>query len=266
MYRDLRLARILVTGASRGIGRQIAEKAARMGARVILTARSESLLTEVVAQLRASGCDAQCKVADITRGEDRQALVDFARSELGGLDVLINNAGVCSFGHFIGGTEEVLRQVMEVNFFAPAELIRACFPLLKEGKLPAVVNIASKCGRRALPAFPEYSASKYALVGLSESLRTEWVIHKISVLVVLPGLTRSELGEHLLRNEGKMKLPFEEGMPVERVARDTLDALVRNRSETVLGWDARWILWMQRLAPWFVDYVIARRVRRLYAQ
>jgi short-subunit dehydrogenase len=266
MRRDLRKTRILITGASRGIGREVANQAGRQGAQVLLVARSEDRLREVAETLRTAGCNICYKTADVTKAEDRQALVEYAKSEMGGLDVLINNAGLCSFGHFVGGTEEVLRKIMEVNFFAPAELIRVFFPVLKEGNKPAVVNIASKCGRRGLPAFGEYSASKFALVGLSETLRSEWVLHKISVLVVLPGLTRGELGEHLLRNEGKLKLAFEKGMPIEYVAGSIVDALIHNRSETVLGWDARWILWMQRLLPRLVDWVIGQRVKRLYAE
>src|SRR5260370_42474263 len=113
--------------------------------------------------------------ADVTCAADRRQLLDSVCDRLGGLDVLINNAGVGSFGHFSESSEAVLRRVMEVNFFAPAELIRLALPLLRQGQQPAIVNIASMCGRRALPAWPEYSASKFALCGLSGALRAEFV-------------------------------------------------------------------------------------------
>ena len=265
MRRDLRQQRLLVTGASSGIGRQVAEQAARRGARVMLVARSSDKLDEAVRTLRAEGCDVLSHTADVTSPADRQGLVDAVKAQWGGLDVLFNVAGVSSFGHFLSGTEDVLRKIMEVNFFAPAEMMRICFPLLKDGNNPAVVNVASMCGRRALPAFGEYSASKFALVGLTEALRAEAVLHKVRFLLVLPGLTKTGLGATLLRNEGKMPLNFDDGMPVEEVGRGIIDALVRDRTETIMGWESHWILWMTRFFPRFVDWVIARRVRRLYA-
>jgi NAD(P)-dependent dehydrogenase (short-subunit alcohol dehydrogenase family) len=202
--------------------------------------------------------------ADVTSEADRQRIIDTAVAHLGGLDLLINNAGVGSFGHFSSSTEEVLRQVMEVNFFAPAELMRLAIPHLERGDQPAIVNVTSMCGRRGMPAWPEYSASKFALVGLSEALRAEMARFDIDVLVILPGLTRSELSRHLLRNEGRMKIAFDEGMPPETVAAGIVEALRANRSETVLGWDARWVLRVNRLFPRLVDFLAARKVRKLY--
>jgi len=155
---------------------------------------------------------------------------------------------------------------MEVNFFAPAELTRLAVPVLTKGDRPAVVNVASMCGRRGLPAWSEYSASKFALCGLSEALRAELGPRfGIDVLLVVPGLTRSDLGRHLLRNTGRMNIDFDRGMPPEEVAAGILRALARRRAETVLGWDARWLLRVNRLWPRLVDYLLARRVRRLYA-
>src|SRR5262249_3184089 len=183
----------------------------------------------------------------------------------GGLAVLITSAGVASFGHFAGSSEATLRQVMEVTFFAPAELIRLAIPHLGQGRQPAVVNLASMCGRRGLPAWPEYSASKFALVGLTEALRAEMVRFDIDVLLILPGLTRSALPKNLLRNEGRMKIQFDDGMEPADVAADILRSLKRSRTETVLGWEARWILRVNRFFPWFVDRMLARKVRQLYA-
>jgi short-subunit dehydrogenase len=153
---------------------------------------------------------------------------------------------------------------MEVNFFAPAELIRLAAPVLAGGQQPAVVNVASMCGRRGMPAWTEYSASKFALCGLTEALRGELARFGIDVLLVLPGLTRSELGRHLLRNTGRAKIDFDRGMPAEDTARGILRALVRNKTETVLGWDARWMLRAQRFFPRLVDRLLARKVRQLY--
>jgi short-subunit dehydrogenase len=153
---------------------------------------------------------------------------------------------------------------MEVNFFAPAELIRLAIPVLTEGDRPAVVNIASMCGRRALPAWTEYSASKFALCGLTEALRGEMARFDIDVLLVVPGLTRSDLGRHLLRDEGRMKINFDEGQSPEAVAAEVLRALRKNRTETVVGRDARWMLRANRFFPRLLDRLIARRVRKLY--
>ncbi len=265
MVRDLRGLRLLITGASSGIGRCLAVQAARAGARVALAARSAGPLEAVVAELARDGHDAVAVPADITAAAERQHLLDTVTGRFGGLDVLINNAGVGSWGHFAGGTEAVLRQVMEVNFFAAAELIRLAVPALTHGRQPAVVNVASMCGRRGMPAWSEYSASKFALCGLTEALRGELARFDIDALLVVPGLTRSDLARHLLRSEGRYPIPYDKGMPPDDVAAAALDALRRNRTETVVGSDARWVLRVNRLWPRLVDRLLARRVRQLYA-
>ncbi len=128
----------------------------------------------------------------------------------------INNAGVGSWAHFADSTEAILREVMEVNFFAPAELIRHAVPILVQGEQPAIVNVASMCGRPAMPAWPEYSASKYALCGLTEALRGELARFDIDILLMVPGLTRSGLSQHLLRSQGRAKIEFDKGMPPDQ--------------------------------------------------
>jgi short-subunit dehydrogenase len=265
MRRDFEGQRLLITGASSGIGRALAEQAAARGARLLLAARSGDKLDELACELHAQGAEAVAVAADVTVDADRRRLLDAARERFDGLDVLINNAGVASWGHFVGGTEEVLRQVMEVNFFAPAELIRAAVPLLSRGRRPAVVNVASRCGRRGLPAWSEYSASKFGLVGLSEALRAELARFGIDVLLIVPGLTHSGMHGRFLRNEGRAEIDYEKGMPPESVARSILGALRARRRETVLGGETRWLLWVNRWLPRLVDYLLARKVRRLYA-
>lgn len=265
MRRDLRGKRILVTGASRGLGRVLAFEAARRGARLALAARSAKPLEALAAELRASGGEAVPIPADLTKSDDRRRLLETVNEQLGGLDVLINNAGVGSFGHFAESTEAILRQIMELNFFAAAELLRAAVPLLAAGHQPAIVNISSMCGRRGLPAWPEYSASKFALAGLSDAIRGELVRYGIAVLLVLPGLTQTGLATHMLRNEGRMAIDFAGGMQPEYVAARILNGLEKNRRELVLGREAIWMLRVNRFWPWLVDRLMKRKVRQLYA-
>jgi short-subunit dehydrogenase len=267
MGRTLQGTRILITGASSGIGHRLAEQAVGAGARVALAARSADRLEEIARSLSAiDGADVLPITADITVEADRTRLLQTAAERFDGLDVLVNNAGVASFGHFTSSTEEILRRVMEVNFFAPTELIRQAIPLLVRGKQPAIVNVSSMCGRRGVPAWSEYSASKFALCGLTEALRGEMARFDIDVLLVLPGLTNTNLHTNLLHNAGKMKIDFAGGQPPEHVARTILRSLARNRTETVVGWEASWILRVNRWLPRLVDRLLARRVRKLYHQ
>ena len=266
MHRNLAGRRLLITGASSGIGRSLAEQAAARGARIILTARSADKLADLERTLRERNADAQAVPADIIREEDRTRLLEAVRDRFGGLDVLVNNAGIGSWGHFADSSEEILRQIMEVNFFAPAELTRLAVPLLREGTQPAIVNVASMCGRRAMPAWSEYSASKHALCGLTEALRGEMARFDIDVLLVVPGLTRSDLPRHLLRSAGREKIDFAAGMPVDEVAAAILRAIENNRTESVLGSDARRMLLLNRFAPGLLDRLIRRRVRKLYEE
>jgi NAD(P)-dependent dehydrogenase (short-subunit alcohol dehydrogenase family) len=265
MGRDLTCRRILITGASGGIGRCLAEQAALQGACVAVAARSADKLDELARGLAARGAEVLPVPADVTSDADRRRLIDTVVERFGGLDVLINNAGLGSWGHFATSTEAVLRQVLEVNFFAPAELIRLAIPVLTRGRQPAVVNIASMTGRRAMPGWPEYSASKHALCGLTEALRGEMARFDIDVLLVLPGLTRTDLDRHLLRREGREKIDFARGQAPEVVAARVLKALRKNRTETAVGRDAYWMLLVNRFLPRLVNRLLARRVGQLYA-
>jgi short-subunit dehydrogenase len=265
MGRTLQGTRILITGASSGIGRSLAEQAVRAQARVVVSSRSAERLDEVCRALSAlPGAEVLGVRADLTVEADRTRLLRAAAERFDGLDVLVNNAGVASFGHFATSSEEILRQVMEVNFFAPTELMRQAIGLLTRGRNPAIVNVSSMCGRRGVPAWPEYSASKFALCGLTEALRGEMARFDIDVLLVVPGLTRTGLQANLLRNAGRMQIDFERGQPPEAVAAAILKSLRKNRTETVVGWEARWILRFNRWLPRLLDRLLARRVRNLY--
>lgn len=265
MRRDVRGRVVLVTGASRGIGRRLAGKLARLGARLAVTARSAADLAKLASDLRAAGTDVEAFPADLTVAADRERLVAGVVARFGGLDVLVNGAGVCSFGEFRTSSEEIGRRVLEVNFFAPVELIRLCQPHLTRsfegGYRPAVVNIASICGRWGIPSMSEHCGSKHALVGLTEALRGEFQRFGIDVLLVLPGLVRSDdLNRHLLRNDGKIYLDFEGAQPSDEVADGVIRSLVRNRSEAAVGWVSWGVWWGRRLFPRAVRFFMQRKV------
>jgi short-subunit dehydrogenase len=265
--RNWRGRKVLITGASRGIGRILAEKLIPRDVQLILTARSEEPLQRFVERFSHDRSTVTFVTADVTVAADRERLLRTVRERWGCLDVLVNNAGVASFGHFDSSSEEILRRVMEVNFFAPAELMRSALPMLMKGDQPAVVNVASLCGRRGLPGWSEHCASKFALVGLSEALRGEFARFDVDVLVILPGLVRSEdLGRHLLRNEGRMPELFEKAQPPEEVAEAIIQAIERNRHETAVGRQARWLLRVNTWVPRLVDRMLARKVRQLYPE
>ncbi len=154
--------------------------------------------------MKAAGGDVVALPADLTKPADRGQVVAKIVERFGGLDVLINGAGVAAYGPFATGTEDVLRTIMEINFFAVAELIRLCQPhLLKSAtfdRRPAILNLTSVAGRVGTPGVSEHSASKFALVGLTEALRGEFARYDIDVLMVHPGLVQSDdLDRHLLR-------------------------------------------------------------------
>lgn len=259
---------MLVTGASRGIGRRLAGKLAKLGARLALTARSADDLAKLAGDLRANGTDVEAFPADLTDPADRERLVAGVVERFGGLDVLVNCAGVCSFGEFSTSTEEVARRVLEVNFFAPAEMTRLCQPHLSRryeggpaGWRPAVVNVASICGRWGIPSMSEHCASKHAFVGLTEALRGEFQRFGIDVLLVLPGLVRSDdLNRHLLRNEGKIYLDFEGAQPSDEVADGVVRSLLRNKTEAAVGWVSWGVWWSRRLFPRAVRFFMQRKV------
>src|SRR5688572_186450 len=199
-HRNLTGRRALVTGASSGIGRALAIELARQGVDLILVARREDRLAEVVQQIFDLGRQAIAVVGDITDPSTRGRAIDAARTELGGLDILVNNAGTAAHGRFADSDPARLRPIMELNFFAPAELIREALPLLRGGQEPIVVNIGSILGHRGCPHKSEYSASKFALHGFSEALRAELTKVNVDLLVVVDGPTETEHFDVLLED------------------------------------------------------------------
>lgn len=247
--------RAIITGASSGIGRELANQLAHHGVSLVLVARREAKLRELAGTL-SSLTRVSAVPGDISDAATREAALSAARDQLGGLDLLINNAGISAHGRFEDASEARLRRIMDVNFFAAVELTRAALPLLRHGKEPRVVNIGSILGRRGVPFNNEYCASKFALVGWSEAIRPELARHGIGVLVVNPGTTETEFFEHLIEKTGETPWRKRKGVPALAVARATMNAIRGGKDEIVVGREGRLLLALNRFAPgWLGRYL-----------
>jgi short-subunit dehydrogenase len=262
--RNITGSRVLVTGASQGIGKCIAELAAARGAKVLACARKVELLEEVAKPIRDKGGIIEIVQADVTSPQDRQKMVEAAQNKFGGLDILINNAGIGATGHFADCGPERLRQIMEVNFFGTTETIRVFLPMLKKGNLPAIVNISSIAGKRGIPARSDYSASKFAVQGFSEALRAELAKDGVDVIIVSPGLTQTNFSANMIEQKALVQLDHMRGMSPEDVALATISAIERGSNETTLTFQGKLMVFVSRFFPWIADIVVRRKVRDLF--
>ncbi len=264
--RDLSGMRVLVTGASQGIGRALAEMAAKRGMKVLAAARSADLLTQLAEVVRGQGKTLEVVQADVATDEGRQAMVTAAREKLGGLDILINNAGIGATGHFADSEPDVLRRIMETNFFGTVETTRVFLPLLREGKLPAVVNVSSILGKRAIPGRSLYSASKFAVEGWTQAIRAEFARFDIDVITVNPGLTQTNFSQNMLERNAKMQLDHLRGMTSEQVADATLNAIAGGKKSINLTFKGKMLLFVNRFAPGLIDRITKKKVRGLFKE
>jgi short-subunit dehydrogenase len=250
---DLSGARILLTGASSGIGAALAVRLAAERARLVLASRNQERLATLAADLRARGGEAVAVPTDVADAAQRARLIDASLAALGGLDILINNAGVGAMGWFADATEERLRRIFEVNFFAATELTRLALPHLRHGRNPILVNVSSVVGRRGLPGCAEYCASKFALTGWSESLRPELARLGVRVLVVTPGRIATEFRDNLLEDRFRFGWQQRRAMTADRCAQVIVTAIRRRRNEVVITREAKLLLWLNRFVPRLLD-------------
>jgi short-subunit dehydrogenase len=238
----------------------VALELARGGASVVVVARREERLRELVGQIAALGRSVETVVGDITDAETRQRAIDAAQSKLGGLDILVNNAGVGAVGLFQDADPQRARRVMEVNFFALVEMTRLALPLLKHGAKPIVVNVASILGHRGVPYNSEYCASKFAVQGFSESIRAEFTKLGIDVLVVSPGTTETEFFDVVIDRTAESNWPKHKPVSASEVARQVVRAIRLGRHEIIPYRWGRVLCWLNRLSPRLVDGLMAHYV------
>lgn len=254
----------IVTGASSGIGRCLCELLSRRGTTVIATARRQHRLNDLVAASNANASESAGKiiavVGDQTDPDVRQSVIDAANEAGDGrIDLLVNNAGIGAIGPFADASPQRLRQIMEVNFFAPLELTRSCLPSLRRGRASVICNIGSVLGHRAVPNKSEYCASKFAMHGFSDALRAELVGEGIQVTLVSPSTTDSEFFDSLVdTDENQTSKSFGSWSP-EKVAATTLRAIEARRSEVILSLGGKALVYADRLAPPVLNAILGQR-------
>jgi short-subunit dehydrogenase len=255
---DLRGKTALVTGGSRGLGLVLARQLASEGARVAICARDREELERAVADLRQRGAEVFALPCDVTDRRQVKELIEVVTDRYGGVDVLINNAGVIQVGPLEVMTLEDFEQAMAVHFWGPLYTMLAVLPQMRERRDGRIVNISSIGGRIAVPHLVPYSASKFALAGLSEGMRAELMKDNVAVTTVIPGLMRTGSprnatfkGQH--RSEYAW-FSISDSLPVtsiqaERAARQIISASKRGQAELIITTQAQLAVKFHTLFP-----------------
>jgi short-subunit dehydrogenase len=239
---------VVITGGSRGLGLALARAFASDGATLFLISRTREDLVRVMPELAARGASvsaAVCDVRDVAAVNDTIAKI---AADAGGIDVLVNNAGVIQAMPFEHAQLSDFEDSMATHFWGPLFFIRACLPIMKSQRRGHIVNVASIGGRVGVPHLSPYCAGKFALVGLSETLRAELRKDRIHVTTVTPGLMRT--GSHrnvVVRGRHRQEARWFAlasaspltSMSAERAARSILAAVRKGRAHVTPGWQAR---------------------------
>ena len=263
MRRELRGRVAVITGASSGIGRAAALALAREGAHVVLGARRVDRLQEAVEAVQRAGGRARALQTDVTQPEDVQRLMDQAVAAFGRLDILVNNAGLGYFGRLESMPMEEIRYLFEVNVMGTIYGIQAAAPIMRSQHSGHIINISSVVGKRATPGSAVYSATKFAQVALSESLRLELAEAGIDVSVVCPVSTTTEFFA-----VATARSPMKHGLagPVysaEQVAEVIVRCARRPRAEVMVYPPARLMVVLNAVWPGLMDRVLALYWKKL---
>jgi NAD(P)-dependent dehydrogenase (short-subunit alcohol dehydrogenase family) len=181
----------IVTGATKGIGRDIAAALLREGARVAICSRDGAAVEQTVSELSGQG-EITGTACDVSRWEEVEALFQFVHDKLGNVDILVNNAGVGHFAPVDELTLEQWRQVIDINLSGPFYCVRAAVPQMKEQGTGFILNIGSLAGRNTFPSGAAYNASKFGLNGFSEAIMLDLRHHNIRVAQIMPGSVATE--------------------------------------------------------------------------
>jgi NAD(P)-dependent dehydrogenase (short-subunit alcohol dehydrogenase family) len=247
----------VITGATSGIGWETALAFARAGANVVVAGRREERLQQLVDEI---GPDSALAVrTDVADPAQVERLVERAARRFRDVDVLVNNAGVGMAARFAEQSLEDFRRVMDVNFWGAVHGCRAVLPLMKAQPTGGVIiNVSSILGKRGVPFETAYCASKFALAGLSQALRTEVMADRIDVSTIFPGVVESEIWESATNRTGFAFPGALPKLPAREVARAIVDDARWPQAEIVMSLDAQVIDLLNTLSSGMMDVVLGQ--------
>lgn len=265
MLSRMKGSRVLITGASSGIGKAVAFEFARRGAKLTLASRRLDALKNLVKEIQSTYPDApqpmtvQC---DVTRRKDVKRMVKETARRFGGIDVLVNNAGTGVYGNVELTTLEDFRAVMEVNFFGAVQCMMEALPFLKQAEKGLVINIASVAAKHGVPYLGAYGASKAALAVVSQSFRTELKESGVSLMVVYPSYTQTDFFKNEKKVGGARRFHGPYASPLN-VARAIVRAAEFGKKNLVLSLEGKALTISQSVFPRLVEKVMDRIAYKL---
>ncbi len=246
----------IITGASSGIGEALAVELAARGARVVIAARNAEKLATLATDITAKDGRVLAVTCDVAKEQDCRRLVDETVKAFGGIDILICNAGLSMRAVLDDVDTEVLRRLMEVNFWGTVYCVKHALPWLQASR-GSIVGVSSVAGLHGLPGRTGYSASKYAMTGFLETVRIENLKKGLHVMVACPGFTATNVRLAALTADGTPQgtTPREEGrmMTAAEVARHIIKGIGRRRRLLLMEWEGRATHFIKKFTPGFLD-------------
>ncbi|WP_437648596.1 SDR family NAD(P)-dependent oxidoreductase [Sorangium sp. So ce362] len=259
--------RAVITGAASGLGRALALELAGRRAKLLLADLNEEGSRETARLVAGAGGEAHAVRCDVSRSEDVAALVGEADRALGGVDLVVNNAGVCAGGQVGEIPLADWAWVMGVNLWGVIHGCHAFAPRFKEQRSGHFLNVASAAGFISVPGIAPYCVTKAGVVALSETLRLELAPHGVGVTVLCPTFFRTQIASSGRGLDGPMKATAEklmgrEGLQADYVARRAVEAVDAGRLYAVPHRDGRWGWRLKRALPELLQDVVMRQVMR----
>lgn len=250
---------VIITGGSSGIGKALAEVFGSHGSKVLITGRNQEALDDAVKELSKKGINIAGFQSDVSNESDNKAMAEKALELFGGIDILINNAGISMRALFQDLDLDVIKRVMDINFYGVVYATKYCLPHIMKSK-GSVVGISSIAGYRGLPARAGYSASKFALQGFLEVLRTEMLKTGVHVLTACPGFTASNIRKTALTQNGSAQgsSPRDESkeMSAEECANHIYKATKKRKKFLTLTTQGKLVVFLNKWAPGFMDKMV----------
>ena len=256
---------VVITGASSGIGKALAFSFAREGAQVVIAARNAERLKSVEKELQLVSHDILTILADVSIETDCKNLIETTVNHFGKIDVLICNAGISMRALFLDVDLSVLKKLIDTNFWGAVYCIKYALPYILKVN-GSIVGISSIAGKKGLPGRTGYSASKFALEGFLETLRTENLKNNLHVLVACPGFTASGIRVTAIAGDGSIQgeSPRNESlmMQPEQVAERILIAVKKRKRDLVLSTTGFLIVWLDKFFPGWLDKVVYKHMAK----